>query len=155
MDHEYLEQVKKDLEKLLKDLYEKNMEGVPIVVEGDNDITALKLLGFEGTLIRVNQGKPLFNVVEEWAKQYDEMIILTDWDRTGGRLARILSEAFDANCLKYDLEFRKKLAQLTKKDIKDVQGLPKFMDNLEVKIASRTRDPAWDEKSPSKGDKRG
>ncbi len=72
------------------------------------------------------------------------MIILTDWDRTGGRLARTLSEAFDANGLKYDLEFRKQLAYLCKKDIKDVQGLPRVLDNLEVKLAARTRDPAWD-----------
>jgi len=146
LDHEYLEQVKLDLEKLLLELLEKNNEGIPIVVEGDNDITALKLLGFTGVIIRLNQGKPLFNVVEEWSKVYAEMIILTDWDRTGGRLAKTLSEAFEANEMKYDLEFRKQLAYLCKKDIKDVQGIPRFLDNLEVKLASRTRDPAWGNK---------
>jgi 5S rRNA maturation endonuclease (ribonuclease M5) len=95
----------------------------------------------------LNQGKPLFNLVEEWSQKYREMIILTDWDRKGGRLARLLTEAFDANDMKYDLKYRKKLAFLCKKDIKDVQGLPKFMDNLDVRLASRTRCETWDLKT--------
>ena len=145
MDHDYLEQVKEDLEKLLIDLNDANAE-IPILVEGDNDIKALKLLGFEGEIIKINQGKPLFNLVEDLSKVYDEMIILMDWDRKGGQLARRLSDNFEANQMKYNLEFRKQMAYLCKKDIKDVQGLPRFLDNLEVKLASRAQDPAWDDK---------
>ena len=117
------------------------------MVEGDNDVEALKALELPGEVIKLNQGKPIFNLVEEWSQRYKEMIILTDWDRKGGRLARILSEAFEANDMKYDMKFRKKLAFLCKKDIKDVQGLPRFMDNLEVKLASRTMAETWDNKS--------
>ena len=144
MDHEQIARIKDDFEKLILDLKEKNRT-VPVIVEGDKDILALNFFEFPGEVIKLNQGKPLFNLVEDWSKVYKEMIILTDWDRKGGRLARILSEAFDANIMKYDLEFRKQLAYLCKKDIKDVEALPRFIDNLEVRLASRTRDPAWDD----------
>ena len=146
MDKDHLEQIKQDLEKLLAELREKNQE-VPVVVEGDNDIVALKTLELPGEVLKLNQGKPIFNLVEEWSQKYREMIILTDWDRKGGRLARILSEAFDANDMKYDMKFRKKLAFLCKKEIKDVQGLPKFMDNLETRLASRTMCETWNPKT--------
>ena len=85
----------------------------------------------------------IFNLVEEWSRIYPEMILLTDWDRTGGRLARVLSEAFTANGMKYDLEFRKRLARLVKKEIKDIESLPKFIQNLNVRLATRVRAKEW------------
>lgn len=142
MDHEYLEQVKHDLEQLILELREKNTE-VPIVVEGDKDLAALAELDMPGLVIKINQGKTLFNLVEEWSRIYTEMIILTDWDRTGGRLARVLSEDFTANGMKYDLEFRKRLARLVKKEIKDIESLPKFIQNLNVRLATRTQAKEW------------
>jgi 5S rRNA maturation endonuclease (ribonuclease M5) len=119
--------------KLLNELIEENQE-VPIIVEGKKDRRALKELGFKGKLFSINHGIPLFNFCEELARKHRKVIILTDWDSKGGRLAKALREGFAANSVKYDEKSRAKLARLCKKDVKDVEGLPKFLEGLKQRL---------------------
>lgn len=58
------------------------------------------------------------------------MIILTDWDRKGGRLARALKEAFEANDVKVLDGMRIKLAILVKKEVKDIESIPRYVARL-------------------------
>lgn len=53
-------------------------------------------------------------------------ILLTDWDRKGGQLARRLREAGKACGLKADSEFRRRLAFYTGSQIRCVEDLPGF-----------------------------
>jgi 5S rRNA maturation endonuclease (ribonuclease M5) len=132
------DKIKEDLDKVLLELQENNRT-VPILVEGIKDVKALRSLGFTGTIIKLNLGLSIFNLCAELSRTYKEMIILTDWDHKGGRLCRLLTEGCDANDMKYDLNFRKRLAHICKKEIKDVQGIPKFLKNLEEKIAMNVK----------------
>ncbi len=54
-------------------------------------------------------------------------ILLTDWDRTGGQLARRLREAGKACGLKADSEYRRRLAFFTGSQIRCVEDLPGFL----------------------------
>jgi len=58
--------------------------------------------------------------------------VLTDWDRRGGQLARMLNEALLANGVTANGHFRTQLVILSKKEIKDIESLPKFIENLRV-----------------------
>lgn len=96
---------------------------IPIIVEGEADVLALRELGIDGEIISINRGQPLFNFCEELSKNYKEVLILTDWDRKGGHLCKVLSEDLKANDVKFNTDIRAKLASYTKKETKDVEGL--------------------------------
>jgi len=50
-------------------------------------------------------------------------VILTDWDRTGGRIASKLKEGCKNLGLQYDIDKRRELARLTGKWIRDVESV--------------------------------
>lgn len=102
----------------------------PLIVEGKKDERALRGVGFEGEILRLDQGVPIFNFCEGLRGSYGRVIILTDWDRKGGRLARALREGLTANGVPYDDEYRKQIAFLVRKDVKDVEGLGKLLAKL-------------------------
>jgi 5S rRNA maturation endonuclease (ribonuclease M5) len=110
------------IEDVLEELRALNSK-IPIIVEGEADVRALRHLGMEGEIISMNKGQTLFNFCEDLAKKYSKVIILTDWDRKGGHLNKVLSENLKANDLHYNSEIHAKLAELCKKETKDVEGL--------------------------------
>ena len=73
------------LEKALSELQEEN-KNIPIIVEGEKDIDALRNLDINGTIISVNVGVSLTDFCDKLAQEFKDIIILTDWDRHGGRL---------------------------------------------------------------------
>ena len=121
------------IEDVLADLRALNTE-IPIIVEGEADVRALRELGMEGEIISINKGQTLFNFCEDLAKKYSKVIILTDWDRKGGHLSRVLSEDLKANDLYFNTDVRAKLAGLCKKETKDVEGLPGCVERLGLRI---------------------
>lgn len=102
----------------------------PVIVEGRKDERALREMGLSGTVLRLDTGKSVFNFCEGLRGEHDRVIILTDWDRRGGRLARALREGLMANGISYDVELRKQIAFLARKEVKDVEGLPKLLSKL-------------------------
>ena len=65
----------------------------PVVVEGKRDVTALRNLGYDGQLVRLNDGKSILYTVEKLVRRNGRgsmFIILMDWDRTGEKLAKRL-----------------------------------------------------------------
>ncbi len=94
-----------------------------ILVEGNRDRESLRNLGVRGDIYVINDGKSGIETSEIIARKYRGAIILTDWDRTGGRLARSLREQLEALDVRCSMEERKKLAFLCKKEIKDVEAL--------------------------------
>ena len=119
-----------DLEKILIDLRENNI-GIPILVEGEKDIEALKKLDINGIIISFNKGMSVTNFCDIIAKKYDKIIILTDWDKKGGQLCYMLKKNLigRVDCI---TDYRKKIAQKT--TIKTVEGLPSWIDTLRKKI---------------------
>jgi 5S rRNA maturation endonuclease (ribonuclease M5) len=118
-----LEDLLEKIEDALAELKILNRK-MPIIVEGESDILALRELDLKGEVIQINVGQPLFTFCEELSRKYKEVIILTDWDRKGGHLCRVLSEDLKANDVKYNIKSRAKLAAYCKKETKDVEGLP-------------------------------
>jgi len=119
-----------DLEKTLSELCEENRK-VPIIVEGEKDIEALRKLEFKGTIISVNAGISLTDFCDRLASKYKEIIILTDWDRRGGYLCHTIRKNLEGrvNC---NTHFREILAKNA--TIRTVEGLPSWLSTIKEKI---------------------
>lgn len=87
-------------------------EGAVLLVEGKKDLEALEALGIGGDAQVVNRGMSLEvfmdRLVEDAAGR--PVILLLDWDRTGGRLFRRLLDGLSAR-VPVDGEHRRRLAQ--------------------------------------------
>jgi len=80
-----------------------------VVVEGARDVAALEWLGVGGLHFALNQGRPLDAILEELAQSPAPVVLLVDWDRTGGRLVKRLEENLRAR-IQVDLHCRRRLA---------------------------------------------
>jgi len=121
-----------ELEDVLAEL-EDLSETTPIIVEGTKDVEALRRLGIAKNVHHLNTGESVFNFCEDFSRRGRTLIILTDWDRKGGMLARMLKEACHANEIEADLGIRTKLVILSKKEVKDIESLPTFIERLRVR----------------------
>ena len=121
-----------ELEEALSELIEEN-KIIPIVVEGEKDISALKKLGVNGVIISINSGLSLTDFCDSLARDYKDIIILTDWDRRGGFLCHTIRKNLEGrvNC---NLYYREVFARNSM--IRTVEGLPSWIETLKEKIKS-------------------
>ncbi len=102
----------------------------PVVVEGRKDVEALKRLGLRRNVVSLGKGLTVFAFCEKLSAKHSAAVVMTDWDRKGGKLARMLKDALEANGVKADTDLRARLVILTKKDIKDIESLPAYVERL-------------------------
>ena len=129
-----------DAAEALAEARERNRDcSVPLLVEGKRDERALSLLGFTGPIERLNRGWPLERVVTQLFEQYgarhpvdggSTVLILMDWDRTGGRLQRTLREKFLSFDMVVDERLRRCLMVALKPETKVVEGMIGLIDAL-------------------------
>ena len=117
------------LREVLEALYEINKK-VPVIVEGKRDAVALRTLGLMGEIITLHRGSGLYDFCEEISERYDKVIILLDWDSKGESLTRELNSHLKGLWEEFSA-FRELLKILCQKDIKDIEGIPKLLKNLE------------------------
>lgn len=124
-----------EVEALIKNLVHLSVT-MPVIVEGKKDEKALRELGVKGEIVRLNRGESIFSTCERLSKDHEKVILMTDWDRKGGHLGKLLKDGLEANGVQYDEDIRARLAILTKKDIKDVESLVKQLARLRREAAS-------------------
>ena len=108
-------------------------QGMPILIEGKKDEKALKKLDIDGTFIKVSgSGLKLFEIAEKSVKLSSKVIILTDFDKKGEQLAKRLAEDIQSLGSYPNLEIRRKIMGITRKFIKDIESLPRHMEQLEL-----------------------
>jgi len=132
------------LEDIVDELIERS-QTEPIIVEGSRDVRALRAVGVEGIVKPINTGVGIINFCAALAADHDSFIILSDWDRKGGQIAHHLRIGFESVDVKYDLQMRTQMAMLVKKEIKDVESLPSYLERLRKSVITKTpnarRDP--------------
>lgn len=84
-------------------------EAGTVVVEGARDLSALDWLGIGGHHVTVHRGHPIAGLVEELAGCPVPIVLLVDWDRTGGRLVQKLTEGLLGRVV-VDRDCRRRLA---------------------------------------------
>ena len=126
-------EIYEDLLAVIEDLAEAN-QTAPIVVEGERDVRSLRELGVSGKIIALNAGVSVFNLVETLGARHRAAIVLTDWDRRGGQLCKLLRAALEANGVRHDVELRARLTFLCRRDIKDVESLAAYVERLAQRV---------------------
>jgi 5S rRNA maturation endonuclease (ribonuclease M5) len=133
-DRERLESI----ERVLDELRERE-EGVVIIVEGDRDVASLEALGVPPPIVKLNLGVSLLNLCEELAREYGSFIVLTDWDRKGGQLARHLERHLRAVGAKVDLDTRRRLKRSLPYQIHDIESIQGHVGRLRAAVMVKER----------------
>lgn len=120
-----------ELEDALKVLIETNCSGIPVVVEGEKDVAALRSLGLSGEIVQLNVGLSIPDFCDKLSERFSEVIVLTDWDRTGGRLAGLLCSQLKGR-VKCDMSFREVCVRCCM--VRVVEGLPSFLQTLKKRV---------------------
>ena len=124
-----------------KDIIEnlKNLDSETVIlVEGNRDMQSLRNLGVVSEIFVINNGKSVTENSELLSRKYTKVIVLTDWDRTGGRLARNFAEQLAVLGVEFSVEERRKLARLLKKEIKDVESLHKIDEIMTIEKSKKS-----------------
>ncbi|ADP77264.1 TOPRIM domain protein [Methanothermus fervidus DSM 2088] len=127
------------LKEELKELKFYAEKGVPILIEGKKDEEALQRLGINGNFIKIS-GSPLklIEIAYLVAETASEAIILTDFDEKGEELANKLRKNIESLGCRVNTKIRYKLKAMTKRYIKDIENLPKYLDRLKFEICPYT-----------------
>lgn len=104
----------------LEDLREISEE-IPIVVEGKNDKKALRSLGIDGEVFQISTGMPFYEFCEGITGRYKDIILFTDIDTEGQKIARRFKGHMSQNGVRVNDRFRYGL--LGKLDTHQVENL--------------------------------
>ena len=122
----------------------------PILVEGLRDEKALRALGFTGIVERVNRGWDRSRLVAYLHETYGTrnivdkrpaLILLMDWDRTGGRLQKALRDQLMAMDMPVDEDLRTVLLRVMKPEARTIEALAPHSRNLNPLIEEFLDDP--------------
>lgn len=123
---------------VLECLAEESAKGTPIIVEGKNDVEALRNLAVEGKIISAKTGgKSILDVVFEVEKtSANEVILLFDFDRRGKEWTKRIKQQLERARVKPNIRFWRELLTLVGREVKDVEGLTTYMETLKSKICN-------------------
>jgi 5S rRNA maturation endonuclease (ribonuclease M5) len=116
------------------------------VVEGKRDKEALRALGFEGPIELINRGWDRSRLVAYFYDTYGTrntidggppLMLLMDWDRTGGRIQTTLRDRLNSLDVPIDENLRKVLLRTMKPEGKTVEALAPFAKTLRPLIEAQ------------------
>lgn len=107
-------------------------EAGTVVVEGSRDLSALDWLGVGGHHVPVHRGRPLGEVAEGLAACPQPVVLLVDWDRTGGRLVHALADLLRGR-VQVDEECRRRIAAACR--CRTLEELPAELQALRRAVA--------------------
>ena len=103
----------------------------PVIIEGKRDRIALQSLNFIGPIEVLNRGWDLERFITYLYEQYGirgidggpSICLLMDWDRTGGRLQKTLTQRLEGLDVKVCQELRNQLLKALKPETRVVESL--------------------------------
>lgn len=117
------------IEELIAELQALADSGAIIVVEGRKDAESLRMLGIKGE-IRLASQQPLLEFTELLSKSGKEIVLLTDWDKKGGIVARKIIRYLLNYGIMPNTDIRSRIRALVKKRIKDIESLNNYVKKL-------------------------
>jgi 5S rRNA maturation endonuclease (ribonuclease M5) len=100
--------------------------GTVVVVEGERDRRSISRLGWPGPIVAVHRGRTLSETAQALVAGHRRVILLTDWDAEGGHLAHRLREFLEAERIRLDWEWRRRLAVALRGEVVHVEGLHRW-----------------------------
>lgn len=119
-----------DIEKTLKRIVSSSRDGIPIIVEGRRDKEALRRLKIPGIVICLkSSGNGFYDFTANFADKR-EVIVLTDFDKEGTRLAAKLIDELTHMKVKVNVAIWKKLKALCRSEIRAIEELDGLVEDL-------------------------
>ena len=125
------------LDNLLGKLSKTAELNIPIIVEGKKDFFALRELGINAEIIRIRSaGKVLVDCLDD--VNAEEVILLVDFDDYGVTLAKNIIRYLEGKGVKVNVTFWKMLKAMVRREVKDVEGLPSYLEKLKKHVGPIT-----------------
>lgn len=119
------------LERYLEQLIQMSRDGAVTVVEGHKDAEALRCIGVTGAITCIKARRAsLPDSINKLANMTSELILLTDFDRRGRELLGKMARNLEQKGKPPNLHFWLKLNGLISNDIKDVEGMVSYLQNM-------------------------
>lgn len=126
---------------LLEAVVAYSKRGVPLIVEGPNDVKTLRRLGIVGPVFCAKSRRlGLVDFLDSIAT-HSEVIILTDFDREGRALAWRLRRDLSQMRVKTNVEIWKQLKALARSEMVGIENLGKFLDRLVAGSLAKRKPP--------------
>jgi 5S rRNA maturation endonuclease (ribonuclease M5) len=127
-----MEKIQLLIEKLATD----SAKGCLIIVEGQKDYQALRQLGINGKILTAKTSRKSFlDLILEIEKQScPQVILLLDFDRRGKELTKRLIQHLETVRIKTNTSYWKELQVRVRRDVKDIEGLPTYLQTLNQKL---------------------
>ncbi len=116
------------LKAAIDELIERSENGAVIIVEGINDVKALRKLGVRGEIVTSSNhsNAELVDFIG-----HRDVIIMTDWDKKGEALKNDLVLKFSSWGVIPNVEIRKRIFSIIGREVTEVEDLAEFMFKLE------------------------
>jgi 2,5-diamino-6-(ribosylamino)-4(3H)-pyrimidinone 5'-phosphate reductase len=122
------------VKELIGDVAAHSRRGVPVIVEGPNDVKTLRKLGITGPIFCAKSRRlGLVDFLDSIAT-YSEVIILTDFDKEGRALAWRLRRDLSQMRVKVNVEIWKQLKALARSEMVGIENLGKYLDRLAASL---------------------
>ncbi len=124
-----------NLDRVIDDIERETDKESVILVEGRRDEEALTKLGIESDIIHVSgNGYSIHETAQSVSHQYSTAIVLTDWDSQGKTLMKKLKKHLEYYGVTPETIYRKRLMNLTSKEVYDVESLVTHRQQLKTEI---------------------
>lgn len=97
------------------------------------DVESLRSLGIKGD-IKLSSQQPLLDFTEGLSGCGKDIVLLTDWDRKGGMVARKIKDYLHAYGIMPNTDIRARIGFLVKKRIKDIESLSRYIGKLRYEL---------------------
>lgn len=134
-----LEKRTEKIMQILEKIEKESAKGVPIIVEGQNDINTLRRMNVRGHIISAKtHGKSFLDVLSEVERmEKREVILLMDFDKRGREWTKRLTQHLEKMKIKPNSLLWRELLGLVGRDVKDVEGLATYIETLRKKVENK------------------
>jgi 5S rRNA maturation endonuclease (ribonuclease M5) len=121
----------KDIDDFVLSLNAESNKNSIVIVEGKRDIEALYYLGYKGNIKAYHHYRGTTNFVDQCAVSYNKIILLMDSDKKGKIITKKILSQLNGRII--DLNYKKKLQQITKGRIKKIEEIKSFYIHITEK----------------------
>ena len=120
-------EVFKNIEKIIFDM---NLTVDVVVVEGPHDMKTLRLMGYERPIIPCSKLSPA-RIVDQIAKRYVNVVVLTDFDSKGETMGERLESLLKVRGVRVDRASRRQFRRLLRRvDLETIEGIYRLKMDL-------------------------
>jgi 5S rRNA maturation endonuclease (ribonuclease M5) len=121
----------KDIDDFVLSLNAESNKNSIVIVEGKRDMEALYYLGYKGNIKAYHHYRGTTNFVDQCAVNYKKLILLMDSDKKGKIITKKILSQLNGRII--DLNYKKKLLQITKGRIKKIEEIKSFYIHITEK----------------------